>query len=112
MINLLALSLTYREQYVRSYLSISCVKLDSPFLDLNGQMQVVLFVLYEVGDGLSTPSCSKLGFSSPSSKGMMKNWISSGLWRVTSWAWYLWISATQAPLQHPAPWMPTFAFGI
>lgn len=58
MINLLALFLKYREQFVCSCLPISQVKLDSPFVDLNGEMWVVLFVLPEVGDGLSTPSYS------------------------------------------------------
>lgn len=54
--DLSVLSLKYREQFVRSYLRISWVKLDSPSLEQNGEMWVVLFgFLSEVGERLSTP---------------------------------------------------------
>lgn len=46
MIDLLVLSRKYREQFVCSYLHISWVKLDSPFVEQNGEMWVVLFVCF------------------------------------------------------------------
>lgn len=56
MIDLLVLFLKHREQGVRSHLHVSWVKLDSPFVEQNGEMWLGLFVLSEIGGGLSTPS--------------------------------------------------------